>query len=109
MDFCHARPATQVSTHMRTKPRSLWRHVWTSSEGFQLAELLVLLVIIAILSAIGFPLYLSFHRAQETDGAARTVVTALAQARQLAITRGITYSVVTQTNPSNRMRFTCVL
>src|SRR5206468_802712 len=61
------------------------------------------------LAAIGFPLYLSYARAQETDGAARTVVTALNEARQFAITRGISYTVETQTNPNNRMRLTCVV
>jgi Tfp pilus assembly protein FimT len=92
---------------MPRKPRS-GRNVWTNSAGFQLAELLVLLGVLSILTVIGFPMYLSFHRAQETDGAARTIVTALAQARQLAITRGISYSVVSLTHPNNRMRFTCV-
>jgi Tfp pilus assembly protein FimT len=94
---------SQVS-QMPRKPRI----VWTASAGFQLVELLVLVGVISILSVIGFPMYLSFQRAQETDGAARTIVTSLAQARQLAITRGISYSVVTQTHPNNRVRFTCV-
>ena len=79
------------------------------SAGFTVAELLVLLAVVSILCAIGFPLYLSYARAQETDGAARTVVTALNEARQFAITRGISYTVETQTNPNNRMRLTCVV
>lgn len=87
--------------------KSLWRSALAASSGFQLVELLVLLGVAAILSAIGFPLYLSYHRAQETEGAARTIVASLHQARQLAIMRGITYTVETQTNPNNRMRFTC--
>lgn len=81
---------------------------WKSSAGYQLVELLILLAVVGILMAIGFPMYLSYARAQETDGAARTVVISLAQARSLAITRGISYTVTTQTNPNNRMRFSCV-
>jgi Tfp pilus assembly protein FimT len=86
---------------------ALWRRASTASSGFQLVELLVLLGVVGIITAIGAPMYLSYYRAQQTEGAARTIVTALHQARQLAITRGITYTVETQTNPNNRMRFTC--
>jgi Tfp pilus assembly protein FimT len=75
------------------------------SGGFTLVELIVLVAVIAIVTAIGAPMYLSFARAQETDGAARELVVALNQARQLAITRGTSFSVETQTNPNNRMRF----
>ena len=75
------------------------------SAGFTIVELVVLVAIIGILSAIGFPLYLSYSRAQETDSAARVIVVALNQARQLAVTRGVSFSAETQTNPNNRMRF----
>jgi len=75
------------------------------SAGFTVVELIVLVAVIAILSAIGFPLYLSYSRAQETDGAARTIVVSLNQARQLAVMRGTSFSVESQTNPNNRMRF----
>jgi len=74
------------------------------SAGFSLVELIVLTAVILILSAIGFPLYLSYSRAQETDGAARTIVVALNQGRQLAVTRGISFSAELQTNPNNRAR-----
>ena len=94
---------------MTNRTRNLWRSAWTDSAGYQLAELLVIIGVISVLAAIGFPLYLSYARAQETDGAARTVVTALNEARQFAITRGISYTVETQTNPNNRMRLTCVV
>jgi Tfp pilus assembly protein FimT len=76
-----------------------------ASAGFTVVELVVLVAVIAILSAIGFPLYLSYSRAQETDGAARTIVVSLNQARQLAVMRGTSFSIETQTNPNNRMRF----
>jgi len=94
---------------MTNSTRNLWRSAWTDSAGYQLAELLVIVGVISVLAAIGFPLYLSYARAQETDGAARTVVTALNQARQFAITRGVSYTVETQINPNNRMRLTCVV
>ena len=72
------------------------------SAGFTVVELVVLVAVIGILSAIGFPLYLSYSRAQETDSAARVIVVALNQARQLAVTRGVSFSAETQTNPNNR-------
>jgi Tfp pilus assembly protein FimT len=75
------------------------------SGGFTLIEVAVLVGVLSIVAAIGYPFYMSFQRAQETDGAARTLVTALNQARQLAITRSTSFSVETQTNPNNRMRF----
>ena len=90
---------------MTNSTRNLWRSAWTDSAGYQLAELLVIIGVISVLAAIGFPLYLSYSRAQETDSAARVLVVSLNQARQLAVTRGLSYSVETQTNPSNRMRF----
>jgi Tfp pilus assembly protein FimT len=75
-----------------------------ASAGFTIVELVMLTAVISVLCAIGFPLYLSYSRAQETDGAARVVVVQLNQARQLAVTRGVSFSVESQTNPNNRMR-----
>lgn len=77
---------------------------WASA-GFSVVELVILVAVLGILSAIGFPMYLSYSRAQETDGAARTVVVSMNQARQLAVTRGTSFSVELQTNPNNRIRF----
>ena len=81
------------------------RHGSSISGGFSLIELVVIVAVLAVVSAIGFPFYMNFQRAQETDGAARTLVTALNQARQLAITRSSSFSVQTVINPTNRMRF----
>jgi len=93
----HTSKGTDVREHARRQ--------WARTDGFTIVELVVLVAVISILCAIGFPLYLSYSRAQETDSAARVVVVALNQARQLAVTRGISFSIETQTNPNNRMRF----
>jgi prepilin-type N-terminal cleavage/methylation domain-containing protein len=91
-----------MRTHETIKRQRCGRAI---SGGYTLIELVVVVALIAIVTAIGAPMYLSFARAQETDGAARELVAALNQARQLAITRGTSFSVETQTNPNNRMRF----
>jgi type IV fimbrial biogenesis protein FimT len=72
--------------------------------GFTLVELLAVIGLLVIVTAIGAPYYLSYQRAQETNGAARELITALNQARQLAITRSTSFSVESQTNPNNRLR-----
>ena len=79
----------------------LRRSIRHASAGFSVVELVVLTAVISVLCAIGFPLYLSYSRAQETDGAARVVVVQLNQARQLAVTRGVSFSIESQTNPNN--------
>ena len=93
--------------HISREPdvREYARRQRTRADGFTIVELVVLVAVVSILCAIGFPLYLSYSRAQETDSAARVVVVALNQARQLAVMRGTSFSIETQTNPNNRMRF----
>jgi Tfp pilus assembly protein FimT len=63
------------------------------------------MAVIGIMSAVAFPYFLSYMRAQETEGAARELVTLLNQARQLAITRNISHSVEVNTTPPGRLRF----
>jgi prepilin-type N-terminal cleavage/methylation domain-containing protein len=75
-----------------------------ASGGFSLVELLAVIGLLGIVAAIGAPFYLSYQRAQETNGAARELMTALNQARQLAVTRSSSFSVETQVNPDNRFR-----
>jgi prepilin-type N-terminal cleavage/methylation domain-containing protein len=72
--------------------------------GFTLVELLAVIALIVVVAAISAPFYLSYHRAQETNGAARELITVLNQARQLAITRSSSFSVEAQGNPQNRLR-----
>src|SRR3989442_15491862 len=93
-----------VWSNMTRNTAILVRGFRPDSAGFTVAELLVLLAVVSILCAIGFPLYLSYSRAQETDGAARVIVVSLNQARQLAVTRAVSYRVATQTNPNSQMR-----
>ena len=47
----------------------LWRISGLAS-GYSLAELCVTIGVVAVIASITFPLYLSYTRAQETDGAA---------------------------------------
>ena len=97
--------ALKSESNMTKKSASFGSRFRLGSAGITLVELVLLVAVISVLSAIGFPLYLSYSRAQETDSAARVLVVSLNQARQLAVTRGVSYSVETQTNPNNRMRF----
>jgi len=105
MDIAVMPYAFQRESNMTKNTAILGRSFRPGSAGFSVAELVVLIAVIGVLSAIGFPLYLSYARAQETDSAARVIVVALNQARQLAVTRGVSFSAESQTNPNNRMRF----
>ena len=80
------------------------RDVPRRNDGFALVELLAVIGLLVIVAAIGAPYYLSYQRAQETNGAARELITMLNQARQLAITRSSSFSVESQTSPNNRAR-----
>ena len=97
--------AFQRESNMTKITAILGRSFRSGSAGLTVVELVVLVAVISVLSAIGAPLYLSYSRAQETDSAARVIVVALNQARQLAVTRGVSFSAESQTNPNNRMRF----
>jgi len=104
MDIAVMTHAFERESNMTKNSVRLGRRFRSGAAGFSVVELVVLTAVIMILSAIGFPLYLSYSRAQETDGAARTIVVALNQGRQLAVTRGISFSAELQTNPNNRAR-----
>src|SRR5262249_7424406 len=93
----------KASGQMTKSTLSLGRPFRPGSAGFSVVGLVILVAVISILPSMGFPLYLSYSRAQETDGAARTIVVSMNQARQLAVMRGTSFSVETQTNPNNRM------
>jgi Tfp pilus assembly protein FimT len=99
---CVSHEALMKNEAIRLRP--IARSSGRASSGYSVVELVILVFVISILAAMGFPMYLSYARAQETEGAARAIVTSLNQARQLAITRGVSFSMETQTNPNNRMR-----
>jgi Tfp pilus assembly protein FimT len=63
------------------------------------------MAVIGIITAIGAPMFLSFQRAQEAEGAAQEVVTMLNRARQLAITRGTSFTMETEATAPFRSRF----
>ncbi len=61
--------------------------------GFTLLELLVVMAIIAILTAMSMPAISGYLKGARLKGGARQIVSALRMARQLAITKRDIYSV----------------
>lgn len=72
--------------------------------GFTLAELLVVMGIIGILTVAAFPVFVNVLETQQARGAAQELVDLLNQARQLAITTNRSYRVDIDTD-NNRLRF----
>ena len=72
--------------------------------GVTLAELITIVAIVGIVSAAAMPLFMTFLRAMETRGASQELATLLQQARELAISRNINYTVEIDVN-GNRLRF----
>jgi prepilin-type N-terminal cleavage/methylation domain-containing protein len=106
---CFVRDEPMAMDYARSIPRgarimNCGRRHSTAVSGFTLVELLVVIALLVIVGAISAPFYLSYQRAQETNGAARELIVSLNQARQLAITRSTSFSVESQGNPQNRLR-----
>ncbi len=78
-----------------TKPQRLY----ANADGFSFIELVVIIGIIGVLAIFSIPTFISFVQAQRTQGAARELVAMLNQARHLAITRNMSFSVEAQTTP----------
>lgn len=76
-----------------------------ASAGYSFIELSVVIALIAVISAIAVPSILSYIEAEKIRGAAREIVALMNEARQLAVTRNISYSVESQTSPLNQLRF----
>lgn len=74
------------------------------SHGFSLAELLVVIGMISVLTAVAFPVFVNFLQTQQARGAAQELVNLLNQARQLAISTNNSYRVEIEPN-NNRLRF----
>src|SRR5687767_4574970 len=96
MHYTSSRGRVGVMSRERRRPAAV--------AGFALIELLMVIALIVVVTAIGTPFYLSYQRAQETNGAARELITVLNRARQLAITRSNSVSIEAQTHPQNRWR-----
>jgi prepilin-type N-terminal cleavage/methylation domain-containing protein len=78
---------------------------FSNTGGFSFIELTVVIALIGILTAFMVPSLISFVQAQRTQGAARELIAFLNQARQLAITRNVPFSVEVQATPQDRLRF----
>ena len=72
--------------------------------GFTLAELIVAIAIIGIISIVATPLFMTFLRAMETRGASQELAALLHQARELAITTNSNYRVQINTG-TNQLCF----
>lgn len=72
--------------------------------GFTLAELMIVIAVIGIISIMATPLFMTFLRAMETRGASQELATLLQQARELAIATNSSYRVEVDT-AGNRLRF----
>lgn len=55
------------------------------ARGFSLAELIIVVAVIGVLSAIGMPYFISYYRAATLKGGAQEIVALLNQGRQIAI------------------------
>lgn len=78
--------------------------VSSNSRGLTIAELLVTIGIIGIVSVTAFPVFVNFLQATQTRGAAQELVDLLNQARQLAIATNSRYRVEIDI-ANNRLRF----
>lgn len=74
------------------------------SDGFSVAELLVVIGMIGVFAVVAMPVFANFLQAQRTRSAAQELVTLLNQARQLAISTNSSYRVEIDTD-NNRLRF----
>jgi prepilin-type N-terminal cleavage/methylation domain-containing protein len=78
---------------------------WTATGGYTFIEVAVVIALIGILPTITVPMLVSFIDAERVRAAAREIGTLINQARQLAITRNLSFSVEAQAAPQNRLRF----
>jgi prepilin-type N-terminal cleavage/methylation domain-containing protein len=76
-----------------------------ASSGYSFIELSVVIALLAIITAISVPSILTYIEAEKIRGAARDIVALMNEARQLAVTRNLPYSVEGQTSPANQLRF----
>ena len=70
------------------------RRLRRNQSGFSLAELLVIVAVIGIVSVLATPAFISYSQAARLKGGAQELATIINQARQVAITRNSTSCVL---------------
>ena len=71
-----------------------WRRLYRNQSGFSLAELLIIVAVIGIVSVLATPAFISYSQAARLKGGAQELATIINQARQVAITRNTTSCVL---------------
>lgn len=71
----------------------LWRRLSLDSRGISLAELLVVVAVIGIVTAMSAPMFLSYWRSATLNGGAQELRTILNRARSVAISQNTTVCV----------------
>jgi len=69
------------------------RRLWLDSRGFNLTEMLVVVAVLAIITTVGVPTFLSYWRAATLKGGAQELRTILNRARQVAVSGNTTVCV----------------
>jgi Tfp pilus assembly protein FimT len=87
--------APQLLRHidMSSESKVEFRKAWRDRRGFSAVELLVLVSVLGILMAVGWPAFLSYWRSAALQGGAQELATLLNRARQLAIAQNTSVCV----------------
>lgn len=72
--------------------------LYRNQSGFSLAELLIIVAVIGIVSVLATPAFISYSQAARLKGGAQELATVINQARQVAITRNTTSCVLQGAN-----------
>ena len=78
--------------------------LYRNQSGFSLAELLIIVAVIGIVSVLATPAFISYSQAARLKGGAQELATILNQARQVAITRNTTTCVQREVSANASIR-----